>query len=58
MLNFRELMKALVDKKPANIKGKYFLNAFIKSTMGPRWKLNLNDIDPRTNKNIWELLDK
>lgn len=46
-------MKSLADKKPANLKGKYFVGAYIKSTMGPRWKLNLVDIDPRTNKSIW-----
>jgi hypothetical protein len=25
--------------------------------MGPRWRINLNDIDPKGNKNIWGLLD-
>jgi len=46
-------MKSLADKKPQALKGKYFINAFIKSTMGPRWRINLTDIDPRTNKCIW-----
>jgi large subunit ribosomal protein L1 len=39
--NFKSLMNALVDKKPAGLKGKYILGGFIKSTMGPRWKLNI-----------------
>ena len=51
-------MKSLADKKPSTLKGKYFIAAFIKSTMGPRWRINLNDIDPRGNKHIWGLLDK
>ncbi len=25
--------------------------------MGPRWKLNLNDIDPRGRNNLWSLLE-
>mgnify|MGYP002078904326 FL=1 len=41
MQNFKSLMNALHEKKPVGLKGKYFLNAFIKSTMGPRWKLNI-----------------
>ncbi len=50
-------MKALADKKPPTLKGKYFVKAFLKSTMGPRWRINLNDIDPRGNKHMWSLLD-
>lgn len=57
MVNFRELMKALSDRRPATLKGKYFIGAYLKSTMGPRWKINLSDIDPKANKNIWNLLD-
>jgi ribosomal protein L1 len=49
-------MKALVDKKPATLKGKYFTEAYLKSTMGPRWKINLNDIDPRAKSSIWSLI--
>jgi large subunit ribosomal protein L1 len=56
LTNFRELMKALVDRRPPTMKGKYFTHAYIKSTMGPSWKLNLVDIDPRTDKSIWSLL--
>jgi hypothetical protein len=51
-------MKILAAKRPNGLKGKYFVEAFIKSTMGPRWKLNINDIDPRTSKSIWDLLDQ
>ena len=57
LINFRELMKALAERRPATLKGKYFTGAYLKSTMGPRWKINLNDIDPKANKNIWNLLD-
>ncbi len=50
-------MKVLADKRPTAAKGKYFVRAYLKSTMGPRWRLNPMDIDPRTNKSIWQLLD-
>lgn len=50
-------MNALSDRRPATLKGKYFIEAFVKSTMGPRWRINLGDIDPKANKNIWNLLD-
>lgn len=49
-------MESLVEKKPQGLKGKYFTGAYIKSTMGPRWRLNLDDIDPRTNKHIWDVV--
>ena len=50
-------MTALSERRPPTLKGKYFTGAFLKSTMGPRWKISLNDIDPKVNKNIWHLLD-
>lgn len=50
-------MKALVDKRPPTLKGKYFTEAYLKSTMGPSWKINLVDIDPRTEKSIWGILN-
>jgi len=40
--NFKSLMNALQDKRPLGLKGKYFIAGFIKSTMGPRWKLNID----------------
>lgn len=40
-------MKTLSDKKPAAVKGKYFLEAYLKSTMGPRWKLKIEYVDPK-----------
>lgn len=49
-------MKTLVEKRPTSLKGKYFTDAYIKSTMGPRWKINLIDIDPRTERAIWGIL--
>lgn len=56
LVNFRELMNSLSDRRPATLKGKYFIEAFVKSTMGPRWRINLEDIDPK-GKSIWNLLD-
>lgn len=40
--NFKSFMLSLTEKKPASLKGKYYTGAFIKSTMGPRWRLNLD----------------
>jgi large subunit ribosomal protein L1 len=57
LVNLRELMKALSERRPATLKGKYLVGAFMKSTMGPRWRINLNEIDPKGSKNIWGLLD-
>lgn len=54
--NFKSLMLAIQSKKPANLKGKYYIGGFIKSTMGPRWKLNIEHIDPRSQKSIWSLV--
>ncbi len=51
-------MKTLVEKRPPTLKGKYFTDAFLKSTMGPSWKINLMDIDPRTERSIWGILDE
>jgi len=56
LVNFRSLMIELAEKKPTGLKGRYFTEAYLKSTMGPRWKLNLADIDPRTTKSIWPLV--
>lgn len=56
--NWRAVMKSLVDKRPPTLKGKYFTDAYLKSTMGPSWRINLVDIDPRTDKSIWGLLDE
>ena len=39
--NFDALMMALIDKKPESVKGRYFLKAMIKTTMGPTLRLNL-----------------
>jgi hypothetical protein len=39
------------------LKGKYLIAGFIKSTMGPRWKLNIEEIDPRSAKTIWNLVE-
>lgn len=41
--NFDAVAKALVNKKPESIKGKYFVKGSIKSTMGPAIKLDLSE---------------
>jgi ribosomal protein L1 len=48
LTNWQAVMKTLVDKRPPSLKGKYFTHAYLKSTMGPGWLINLADIDPRT----------
>jgi len=48
--NLKSLMNALIERKPASVKGALFLQATLSSTMGPGWKVNLDTIDPR-NKN-------
>lgn len=48
-------MKTISDKKPAAIKGKYFLSAYMKSTMGPRWKLKIDLIDPKHRQYILDM---
>lgn len=56
MVNLKSLIESLTERKPAGLKTKYFIKAFVKSTMGPRWKLNMEEIDPRSTKNIWSLI--
>ena len=41
MVNLKSLFESLSERKPATLKTKYFIRAYIKSTMGPRWKLNI-----------------
>ena len=55
--NWHAVMKSLVEKRPPTLKGKYFTEAYLRSTMGPGWQINLNDIDPRIEKSIWGILD-
>jgi hypothetical protein len=31
--------------------------AFIKTTMGPRWKLNIEEIDPKHRNSIWGFVE-
>ena len=50
-------MKSLVEKRPAGTKGKYFLEAWLRSTMGPGWRINLPDIDPRQDRNMFNVLE-
>ena len=45
--NMESLLKTLVEKRPAAIKGKYLVEAYLKSTMGPGWKLKTDLIDPK-----------
>lgn len=43
MENFDALAKALVNKKPESLKGKYFVRGYMKSSMGPSVKVDLSD---------------
>jgi len=43
MTNFDAFARALVNKKPESIKGKYFVRGYIKTTMGHPIKLDLSD---------------
>lgn len=47
MGNLKSLMSALVEKRPPAVKGVYFKAAFLKSTMGPRFRIDLETIDPK-----------
>jgi len=40
-VNFNELMLSLIDKRPDSVKGRFFNKAYIKTTMGPNLRLNL-----------------
>lgn len=44
--NIRAFMVALMDVKPEGYKGKYLLNAYLRSTMGPAILLDLGSVDP------------
>ena len=48
-------MQALSEKKPATAKGKYMKDAFLKTTMGPRWGLNIEGVDPRSKHYLLNL---
>ena len=48
--NLKALMKVLIDKKPASIKGAYFNHAYLSSTQGCSWKLKIETIDPRSKE--------
>lgn len=39
--NLDAVMRAIVAKRPASVKGKYFNKAYLKTSMGPSLKLDL-----------------
>lgn len=41
-------MEAISERKPATIKGSYLLAAYISSTRGEGFRVNVDDIDPRS----------
>jgi ribosomal protein L1 len=43
-------MKVIADKRPVSVKGKYLLNASIKTTMGKSFKLDIESIDPKSKR--------
>ena len=46
--NLDALMKAIALKKPESVKGKYFLKAQVKTSMGPPLKLNIDNYQQMT----------
>lgn len=56
LINFKALMQSITDNKPKMIKRRFIRDAFMKSTMGPRWKLNIGEIDPKDKRTIWDLV--
>jgi large subunit ribosomal protein L1 len=43
--NFKSLVSAVAEKKPQSVKGNYFLAAYLSSTMGPSFRVDLSSID-------------
>lgn len=43
-------MDSLLENKPLAIKGLYYRDCYLKSTMGPSFKVNVENIDPRSKK--------
>ena len=41
MTNLDAIMRSIISKRPASVKGKYFNRAFLKTSMGPSMKLDL-----------------
>ena len=56
LTNWKSVMKTLVDKKPVGLKGRYFTEVWVRSTMGPGWRVNIPDIDTRLEKNMFNAL--
>ncbi|KRX02898.1 putative ribosomal protein L1 [Pseudocohnilembus persalinus] len=48
LLNFNSLLQSLLENKPQVIKGLYYRDCYLKTTMGPSWKVNVDHIDPRS----------
>ena len=51
------IMKKLLEIKPNNIKNPYFISAYISSTMGPSFALDIPMIDPSNRKFILKDLE-
>ena len=41
--NYEALVKSIAAKRPESIKGKYFVRGYLKTTMGPTVKVDLNN---------------
>eukprot|EP01017_Pseudomicrothorax_dubius_P050890 TRINITY_DN9701_c0_g1_i4.p2 TRINITY_DN9701_c0_g1~~TRINITY_DN9701_c0_g1_i4.p2 ORF type:complete len:259 (-),score=63.20 TRINITY_DN9701_c0_g1_i4:959-1735(-) len=48
--NLRAFIVAVSERKPPGVKGSYFKGAYLSSTMGPSWKIEISTIDPRNTK--------
>ena len=47
---FKYSYNKFIEKKPTSIKGSYFVGAYLTTTMGPSWKINVDTIDPRNRQ--------
>ncbi|EGR30806.1 ribosomal protein, putative [Ichthyophthirius multifiliis] len=53
--NLQSLLNTLIQKKPDSVKQNYFVDAYLKPTKGPSFRVNIETIDPR-NKSSQLLL--
>lgn len=50
-LNLRTLIETLHELKPAAVKGKLMKGAYVTTSQGPAWRLDMETIDPKSLKN-------
>ncbi|KAL4501494.1 hypothetical protein ABPG72_021301 [Tetrahymena utriculariae] len=52
LTNLKSLMQTLVEKKPAVVKSNYFVDAYVKCTKGPSFRVQIDNIDPRNKASL------